>query len=256
MVAVLSRELGHRATLPKVCLDQIPGFVHRRPLALDVMNEPMVPGGNTACWAGPGPDSYCPKSFAGYFFSQNITRTPAGSASDIGRAWLTRMKNAIRPHDPNHLITLGCLPTLTCAGLTATDMAGLLDYLSIHIYPRDCTGPAPPPPDPCVVHADQRTVENSPGAGPLTHELALLPNYAAAGDPVVVEETFPPDDSPLARNFILDSRPYATGWLGAWGHKTLSQEIANPNRPPLTDVWGRTFQRLTKTVAPCGTCQP
>lgn len=238
-------------------------------LAFDVMNEPMVPPDatpsvqETPCWAGPEPpgppaDPYCGTSFVGYFFPQNITRTPIGPASDTGRAWLTRMKSAIRAHDPNHLITLGCLPTLTCAGLTATDMASLLDYLSIHIYPRDCTGEAPPPPaaDPCVVHGDQRSVENMPGAGPLTHELDLLQNYAAAGDPVVVEETFPPNDSPLVRNFILDSRPYATGWLGAWGHRTLSQEIADPDRPPLTDVWGRTFQRLTKTVAPCGTCQP
>jgi hypothetical protein len=232
-------------------------------LAFDVMNEPMVPGADTPCWAGPepprspgqDPNPYCPKSFAGYFFPQNITRTPAGLARDIGLAWLTRMRAAIRAYDPDHLITVGCLPTLTCAGLTATDMAGLLDYLSIHIYPKDCTAPAPPPPDPCVGHVNQRSVEQGTNQ-PLKHELDLLQNYAAAGDPIVVEETFPPDDSPLIRDFILGSRPYATGWLGAWGHRTLSQEIADPDRPPLTDVWGRTFQRLTKTVAPCGTCQP
>jgi hypothetical protein len=45
MDAMRRGELGHRAALAKVSLDQIPGFVHRRPLseAVSPMYRDMCP---------------------------------------------------------------------------------------------------------------------------------------------------------------------------------------------------------------------
>jgi hypothetical protein len=231
--------------------------------ALDIMNEPEIPGGDTPCWAGPAPPEdpdapYCFEGFpyggdTGLFFHQNITRTPTGSAAEIGRAWVTRMREAIRAYDPEHLITLGCLAEATCVGLNPTDMAGLLDYLSVHIYPRDCTGSPLPDPDPCAA-GGERSVETGT-TEPLKYELQVLQSYAGGGEPVVVEETYAlVAGTDLLSSFILDSRAYATGWLGHWGEKTLSQQIAGGNT--LAGEWGTTFQRLTRTVSPCGTCQP
>lgn len=217
--------------------------------ALDIANEPIVPLGSTPCWSGPAPPNrpgapFCPPGFAGYFFNLNITRAPGGPPSEIGRAWVTRMRDAIRAHDSRHLITLGCLPAARCVGLNATEMAALVDYLSVHIYPRDCTGAPLPALDPCG--GGERSVERSAG-NPLAYERALLAAYASGGDPVVVEETFPLVGSPeLVRQFILASRPYATGWIGQWEDLTMSQERATAaSFPYLRYFWGRVFQRLT-----------
>jgi hypothetical protein len=108
-------------------------------------------------------------------------------------------------------------------------------------------------PDPCAA-GNQRSVESGTSPPePLKYELQLLQTYAASMEPVVVEETFPPmsPDPNLEKIFILDSRSYATGWLGAWGDNTLSQEIASGARP-MAGVWGKMFQRLTGTLSPCG----
>jgi hypothetical protein len=217
--------------------------------ALNIANEPIVPASRTPCWAGPAPPeqpgaSNCPGSFGGHYFPQNITREPNGRPdAEIGRAWIRRMRDAIRVHDREHLITLGCSPFTRCVGLNGPALASALDYLSVHVYPRDCT-PAPPAgKDPCL---DERSMENGSG-NPLTYELDLVAAYASGGDPVVVEETFPLRGSPeLVRRFILASRAHVTGWVGQWGDLTMSQIRADPaGFPWLAYFWGRVFQRLT-----------
>jgi hypothetical protein len=224
-------------------------------MALDIQNEPSIPGGDTPCWAGPAPASqpdapYCRIGFGGSFFVPNITRTPNGrSPAEIGRAWVTRMRDAIRAYDSEHLITLGCLPfNSRCAGMPLPELAGLLDYLSVHIYPEDCTGPPPSGAEtgPCRL---QRTLENATG-DPLSEERRLLADFAASGDPVVVEETFTlHGTSDLTKDFILQSRSYATGWLGQWRGLTLSQEWVTWPGPDGYVPWGSLVQRLTGTIS-------
>ena len=89
-------------------------------------------------------------------------------------------------------------------------------------------------------------METSSG-DPLTQERALLEAYAGGGDPVVIEETYPlAATAEVVRNFILQSRPYATGWLGDWGDLTMSQVRADPARSTwLAYFWGRLFQQLS-----------
>jgi hypothetical protein len=215
--------------------------------ALNLMNEPRVPTERIYCWSSCGP------SYVGEWFVEAVTQTPMGrSPATIAREWVTRMRSAIRAYDSRHLITVGCLPLVDCAGLLPGTIAPLLDFLSLHTYPRDCTGPRPSGKDSC---AYQRIKENESG-DPLTHEWDLVSALSAPGDPVVIEETYPlhTDDPGLMRRFILESRPRVTGWIGHWGGKTLSQEIAGGNA--VAQFWGTTFQKLTKSVSPCGACQP
>jgi hypothetical protein len=65
-----------------------------------------------------------------------------------------------------------------------------------------------------------------------------------------VEEIFPLYGTPeLVRDFILQSRSYATGWLGQWGELTMSQIRADPaGFPWLGYFWGRIFQRLSDSI--------
>jgi hypothetical protein len=192
-------------------------------LALDLMNEPRVPDKREYCWVT------CGSGF-GRYFVQLISQTPLGrSRSTIARQWVTRMRDAIRAYDSKHLITLGCLPFPNCAGLDPATTAPLLNYLSVHINPDD---------------------------GSTSDELDILAAYSATGDPVVVEETYPirTADPAVMRSFLLGSRAHATGWLGHWGGKTLSQVMVDGDFRAA--VWGLTFQRLTKTLSPCGACQP
>jgi hypothetical protein len=225
---------------------------------LDLANEPINPGvaEPPGCgWAN------CPGSGFGYYFNQVITQGPNGRTSDqISTAWVTQLTNAIHQYDTSHLVTIGCLPFSNCAGFNPAATAPLLGYLSVHIYPQDCTGPAPPPTnpptaDPC---GGERNQENSSlgGSGdPLTHELALVNAFAAPGKPIVVEETGVLTPTALEQDFILRSRSQATGWVGQWGTQTISQLIASGTIPAaLYAGWGQEFQDLTHIVSPCGTC--
>jgi hypothetical protein len=215
-------------------------------IALNLMNEPLIPGTNRDCWV-------CGQSFGGYYFVQTITRTPGGRSPDtIARLWVTKMRNAIRAFDSKHLITLGCLPLENCAGFSPATIAPLLDYLSLHIYPRDCAGPAPSGEDACGFER----LKEQPSGNPLTHEWDVVSALSRPGVPLVVEETYPlrTRDPELMRRFMVNSRPDVTGWLGHWGDLTLSQEIARGNA--LVGLWGAIFQRLTRVLSPCHACEP
>ncbi len=226
-------------------------------LTLDLVNEPIIPGSPEPAGCG---WADCPGDpFPGYFFNQVITQDPAGRTSDqIATAWINQMTGAIRQYDTAHLITLGCLPFYNCAGFSPATTAPLLGYLSVHIYPQDCTGPPPPPgqSDPCAFERPLERPNGVPG-DPLAFEKNLLSVFAAPGKPVVVEETGVLTPTDLERNFILQSRPHAVGWIGQWGTTTISQRLASGNiGDALYAAWGQLFQDMTHVVAPCGTCEP
>jgi hypothetical protein len=174
----------------------------------DLMNEPVVPGGKRAAgdWLGP--------AFGDKHFVQVITLDQSDRPRpEIARAWIKQLRAAIRKHDEKHLVTVGLVDwSLDRKGLTSgfvpEKIAGDLDFLCVHIYPEK---------------------------GKVDEALKTLAGLAAAGKPVVIEETFPlkAGAEDFAR-FIDGSTKDAAGWIGFyWGqppdelrkHKTIGAAI-------------------------------
>jgi len=189
----------------------------------DLMNEPVVPGGkrNAGDWLGP--------AFAGKHFVQCITLDQAGRPRpQIARQWIQTLRAAIRKQDPRHAITVGLVPwSLDRPGLTSgfvpKEIAGELDFLSVHIYPES----------------------SQP-----REALETLAGFAV-GKPVLVEEMFPLKCSAAElERFIDGSRGLASGWVGFYWGKTpeecrRSKTIADA----IVLSWLELFQRRAKTIA-------
>ncbi len=162
----------------------------------DLMNEPVVPGGNKprTDWLGPG--------FAGKYFVQFITLDRAGrDRADIARQWIGHLVAAIRRKDTRHLVTVGLVPwSLDRPGLTSgfvpDRIAGELDFLAVHIYPQ---------------------------RGKVAEAIGTLRGFDV-GKPVLIEETFPLkcglDDF---RRFLDESRPHAAGLIGFYWGRTAEE---------------------------------
>ena len=168
----------------------------------DLMNEPVVPGGDGQRddWLGP--------AFAGKHFVQFIALARAGrSRPAVALAWVRRLKAAIRKHDRRGLITVGLVPwSLDRPGLTSgfvpATIAPELDFVSVHLYPE---------------------------RGKLDEAMATLRGFAVA-KPVVIEETFPLKcGAEELATFIERSRETACGWIGFYWGKTPREY-----RPPKT----------------------
>jgi hypothetical protein len=162
----------------------------------DLMNEPVVPGGNRkpGDWLGP--------PFGGKHFVQVITLWQRDRPRpEIARAWIERLAAAIRKHDPQHLVTVGLVdwsldrPGLT-SGFVPSQVAADLDFLCVHIYPEK---------------------------GKRDAALETLAGFAI-GKPVVIEETFPLK-APLDEfePFLDASRKNAAGWIGFYWGRTPAE---------------------------------
>ncbi|MDX2035876.1 MAG: cellulase family glycosylhydrolase [Isosphaeraceae bacterium] len=182
----------------------------------DLMNEPVVSGGDRppGDWLGPG--------FGGKHFVQFITRTkPDGPRVRVAADWVERLVAAVRSVDPNHMITVGMVDwSLDRPGLTSgfvPSVAGAkLDILAVHVYPeRDREAEA----------------------------LEVVRAFAAAGKPVVIEETFPLKTSPERfRRFLHDSKGSAAGWVGFYWGKTLAEAKAGKTiADAITASWLQIF---------------
>lgn len=166
----------------------------------DLMNEPVVPGGQgpQENWLGP--------AFGDKHFVQFITRDRRDRPRpDVAKAWIDRLVAAIRRHDRHHLVTVGLVPwSLDRPGLTSgfvpEKVAGGLDFIAVHLYPES---------------------QKLPDA------LDTLKGFDV-GKPVVIEEMFPLKCSVAElRDFIQQSRGAAAGWIGFyWG--TPPDESATP----------------------------
>lgn len=190
----------------------------------DLMNEPVVAGGDTPRedWLGP--------AFGGKHFVQVITRDRAGrERPEIARQWIRTLVAAVRQHDPRRLVTVGLVdwsldkPGLT-SGFVPTKIADELDFLAVHIYPQ---------------------------SGKLDEALETLRGFAAAGKPVIIEETFPLKCKPeeLGR-FITDSRDHAAGWIGFyWGQSPDELRQAGTFPAAMTLAWLELFQKLTPQIS-------
>jgi len=103
---------------------------------LDLMNEPVVPGGKRqpGDWLGP--------PFGGKHFVQVITLDQASRPrSEIAKSWIDKLVREIRTVDTNHLITVGLVdwsldrPGLS-SGFIPEKTCQSLDFLSVHLYPK------------------------------------------------------------------------------------------------------------------------
>ena len=129
----------------------------------DLMNEPVVPGGNTerTDWLGPG--------FGDKHFVQFIARDRQDrDRTEVAQAWIKKLVAAIRQHDDRHLITVGLVPwSLDRPGMTSgfvpERIAADLDFIAMHLYPEK---------------------------GKVDEAIETLKGFAAAGKPVVIEELF------------------------------------------------------------------
>lgn len=170
--------------------------------AYDLMNEPVVPGEPTTDWL-PG------EPFGGFSYVQNVTRDPAGrSWQEVMRAWIRRLTAAIREHDRAHLVTVGFLPFASYA-----ELAGELDHLSVHVYPR---------------------------RGEVDASLELLEALGEGGRPVVVEETFHLESGiGDLRDFLVRSRErdLAAGWIGFYGGTPPAELDPNDIGDALLGQW-------------------
>ncbi|WP_153558834.1 cellulase family glycosylhydrolase [Roseimaritima sediminicola] len=184
----------------------------------DLMNEPVVPGGNKPRedWLGP--------AFAGKHFVQFISLDRAGrKRSEVAKQWIAQLVAAIRKHDGRHLITVGLVPwSLDRPGMTSgfdpTKVAEDLDFIAVHLYPE---------------------------TGKVDEAIETLRGFAAAGKPVVIEETFPLKCSAEELSVFLDaSREHAAGWIGFyWGQTPEELRGAETIPQALTLGWLELFQR-------------
>ena len=189
----------------------------------DLMNEPVVPGEARK----PG-EWYSGKPFGGYDFVQFITLDSAGRPRpDIANEWIKTLSQAIRTKDQRHLITVGFLPSTKAwghwSGFVPEKSAPELDFVCVHVYPE---------------------------SGKLDEAPAVLKQFAV-GKPLVVEETFNLSCSiPELRQFLLDSRGTACGWIGHYGGETIADFDALKNSGRLTIAqammrdWLTLFQEL------------
>jgi endo-1,4-beta-mannosidase len=186
----------------------------------DLMNEPVVPGGKKPQdnWLGP--------AFAdtNKHFVQFITRNAKGRPRpQIARQWIATQTRAIRAVDDKHLITVGLVPwSLDKPGLTSgfvpEKVAPKLDFLAVHLYPQQ---------------------------EKLDQAMETLKAFAAAGKPVLVEETFPLKCSPeTLLRFMERADPHVVGWISFfWGTTPEQYSQKDTMRAAIAGQWLRRFSK-------------
>lgn len=188
----------------------------------DLMNEPVVPGGQRkpGDWLGP--------AFGDKHFVQVITLDQAGrKRPDIARAWVKQLAGAVRKADTNHLVTVGLVdwsldrPGLT-SGFVPTAIADDLDFFCVHIYPEK---------------------------GKVDEAIETLKGFSV-GKPVVIEETFPlkaPRDE--FEMFLKQSADHAAGWIGFyWGATPEELKKQKTIGAAFTLAWLEIFQKRGKEL--------
>lgn len=189
----------------------------------DLMNEPVVPGGDKRRddWLGPG--------FGDKHFVQFIALERKGrNRPEVARDWIRTLKTSIRKHDKRHLITVGLVPwSLDRPGMTSgfdpEKIADELDFIAMHIYPEK---------------------------GKVDEAIETVNGFAAVGKPVVIEETFVLKcGADELGEFIDRSQEHATGWIGFyWG--STPDEIRQAKTLPeaFTLSWLELFQKKRSQI--------
>lgn len=184
----------------------------------DLMNEPIVPGGRLA------PGQWLTGQLGGFCYIQHITIDSANRPRwRIALKWAQTLAAAIREHDRRHLITVGMLPTppkgdQSFSGFVPARMAEVLDFICVHIYPNKAQ-----------LSADLETVR------------AFKTNK-----PLVIEEIFPMNCSAeQLGDFIKQSRPVVSGWIGFyWGRTPEQLRQSHDIGDAMTLSWLELFQKI------------
>jgi hypothetical protein len=152
----------------------------------DLVNEPVV--------LGERKDGWYTGQLGGCDFLQRLSLDQHDRPLDaIALDWSRQMVAAIHKHDRRRLITIGMLPAW---GVSQNAVGGELDFISVHIYPEK---------------------------GKVDEALATLKRFDV-GKPIVVEETFPLSCGvPELRQFLLQSRGLAAGWIGHYPDESLAE---------------------------------
>jgi len=183
----------------------------------DLMNEPIIDGRTDQGWlAG---------ELGGKHFVQRLTLEPgARTPVEIAKAWVDQLTTAIRTEDPGHLITVGVIPwSHVWPGAKpifyAPEVAGLLDFVSIHLYPKQ---------------------------GEVDRALEAMTAYAI-GKPLVIEETFPLSCSlEDMDDFLKRSKSATAGHVSFYWGRTIDDYQTATEKPvvaALVGDWLRYFQR-------------
>jgi hypothetical protein len=155
----------------------------------DLLNEPVAGGQRKDGWyAGRMGD---------YEFVQHLSLDQGDrSQAEIAKEWTHIMVLAIHKHDQVHQITIGMLP----AWGPPPDVVGTkLDFIAVHIYPS---------------------------TGKVAEAIKNLKQFDI-GKPIVVEETFPLSCGVAdERDFLLQSRGIAAGWIGQYPDETPDHLLA------------------------------
>ena len=155
----------------------------------DLINEPVAGGKRKDGWYG--------GRMGDYEFVQHLSLDQGERPqADIAKEWTRLMVSAIRKHDRVHPITIGELPVW---GLPPKAVDSELDFIAVHIYPS---------------------------AGKVAEALKNL-EALEVGKPIVVEETFPLSCGVAdERDFLLQSRGIAAGWIGQYPDQTPDELLA------------------------------
>ena len=201
----------------KTCADSPAIFCY------DLMNEPVVPGGDKRRddWLGPG--------FGGKHFVQFISLERKGrERTEIARQWIDQLVTAIGKHDNKHLVTVGLVPwSLDRPGLSSgfvpERVCDQLDFIAMHLYPE---------------------------TGKVDEAIDIVKEFAAVGKPVVIEETFVLKcGADELEQFIDRSRPHAAGWIGFyWGKTPDEYRPAKTIPEAMTLSWLELFQRKREMI--------
>jgi hypothetical protein len=170
--------------------------------AFSLMNEPIVSNERLerGAWVHPN-------ELQGLHYVHYINLDPDGrDRPDIAVAWIRQMKQAIRKHDRQRLITVGLFPLLggvDATGFSPRRIAAEVDFISVHLYPE---------------------------AGRVEESLELLQGYDV-GLPILIEEIFPiAIGTEEYRRFLDASRAIAEGWLSFyWGES--AEDLRNSDEP-------------------------
>jgi hypothetical protein len=164
-------------------------------LCYNLMNEPVSPAGPGKVWHGGEP-------LGGFDYVENLALDPGTRSREmLTKEWIATVSAGIRKNDPGRCVTAGVfflfeVPNGLTLGPNPKAWSAGLDYLSVHMYPRDATVDA---------------------------NLQLLATLQV-GKPVLIEEMFPLSCSMESfRRFVAGSRGTASGWIGFYWGKTLEE---------------------------------
>lgn len=175
-----------------------------------LMNEPVSPAQAS--------DDLLGGALGGLHYVERLTRDPAGrSRPELTRQWMTPLIAAIRRRDASRPVTCGMfflfdVPGSLTIGPDPKDLAAQLDFLSVHLYPKE------------------KEVDK---------QIDLLKGLAAAGKPVVIQEMFALNCSlPTFRDFLDRTRGAASGWISFyWGRTAAEYKRTKKLEDALMGAW-------------------